>query len=100
LGSQHQLLQQLHVQHSPAGDLSAEAQQQAWPGAPAEDDVWHDQLIKAAFGHLKRFAAFHLGHVQYTTRSEYITAAVRASDELLAYGRLMEEVCSCMLAAV
>jgi uncharacterized C2H2 Zn-finger protein len=32
----------LHVQHSPAGDFSAEAQQQVWPEAPAEDDIWHD----------------------------------------------------------
>lgn len=54
-------------------------------------DVLDNQLLKTAFGHLKRFAAFHLGHVQYTTRAEYFTAAKHASDELLAYGRLMEE---------
>jgi hypothetical protein len=61
-------------------------------------EVLDDMLIKTAFGHLKRFAAFHLGHVRYETRAEYVAAAVRASDELLAYGRLMEEVCFCFKA--
>ena len=52
-------------------------------------EVLDNKLAKQAFGHLKRFAAFHLGHVQYATRPEYIAAAVQANEELLAFARLM-----------
>lgn len=57
-------------------------------------DVLDNDLAKKAFGHLKRFAAFHLDHTQYAMRQEYISAAVQAHEELLAYGRLIEEVCT------
>ncbi|KAF6249803.1 hypothetical protein COO60DRAFT_1706343 [Scenedesmus sp. NREL 46B-D3] len=61
-------------------------------GAPGQaTPVLHNDLAKTAFGHLKRFAAFHLGHVAYATRQEYVQAAVQAHEELLAYGRLVEE---------
>lgn len=49
-------------------------------------------LVKTAFGHLKRFAAFHLGHVEYKTKAEFISAAKQAHDELLSYAKLMEQV--------
>lgn len=49
-------------------------------------------VAKKAFGHLKRFLAFHLGHVEYETRAEYTAAAKEAADELLHYGTLMEQV--------
>lgn len=48
---------------------------------------------KQAFGHLKRFAAFQLGHVAYTTDTEYRQLAKAAVQELIEYGALMEKVC-------
>lgn len=47
---------------------------------------------KKAFGHLKRFSAFQLGHVQYETAAEYRAAARAAVQELIDYGALMEKV--------
>lgn len=69
------------------------------------------ELAKKAFGHLKRFTAFHLGHVPFETAEEYRKAAKASVDELIAYGAVMEQVralpllqlekaCSACLAAV
>jgi hypothetical protein len=52
------------------------------------------ELAKKALGHLKRFAAFHLGHVAYESAMQYLAAAQQAHEELLQYGKLMEQVCS------
>jgi hypothetical protein len=50
------------------------------------------EVSKQAFGHLKRFNAFHQGHVQYDTEEEYKAAAKAAVQELIQYGALMETV--------
>lgn len=61
---------------------------------PQQPPLLQPDLAKQAFGHLKRFAAFHLGHVKYssTDHTEYIQAAQDAHEELLKYGKLMEQV--------
>lgn len=59
---------------------------------PQQPPLLQPDLAKQAFGHLKRFAAFHLGHVKYSTTLEYIAAAQEAHAELLNYGKLMEQV--------
>jgi hypothetical protein len=56
------------------------------------EDVLKPELAKVAFGHLKRFAAFHIGHVTYSNLAEYTMAAKQATDELLCYGTLVEQV--------
>lgn len=56
------------------------------------EDVLQPALAKKTFGHLKRFAAFHLGHVGYATHAEYVAAAKSAQEELLEYGKLVEQV--------
>lgn len=56
------------------------------------EQVLKPELAKKAFGHLKRFAAFHLGHVTYSNQAEYILAAQQAANELLEYGKLAEQV--------
>lgn len=48
-------------------------------------EVLQPELAKQGFGHLKRFAAFHFGHVECHTKLEYITAAKEAHQELLSY---------------
>lgn len=53
------------------------------------------EVSKKAFGHLKRFLAFHVGHVQYNSWPEYMQAARAATNELIAYGALMEKVRAC-----
>jgi hypothetical protein len=50
------------------------------------------EAAKKAFGHLKRFTAFQLGHVQYDSVEEYRAAAKAAVQELIDYGALMEKV--------
>lgn len=50
------------------------------------------EAAKKAFGHLKRFAAFHLGHVEYKDLADYKAAAKASVNELIAYGALMEKV--------
>jgi hypothetical protein len=48
---------------------------------PQQPPLLQPDLAKRAFGHLKRFAAFHLGHVKYSSTLEYITAAQEAHAE-------------------
>lgn len=54
--------------------------------------VLRPEAAKKAFGHLKRFSAFQLGHVQYKDVREYRAAAKAAVQELIEYGALMEKV--------
>ena len=59
----------------------------------SKEEVLQPDLAKKAYGHLKRFAAFHLGHEGFDTQQEYVAAAIRAHQELLEYGKLVEQVC-------
>lgn len=55
-------------------------------------EVLHDPVVKKAWGHLRRFAVFHLSVQDCNTRSEYEVAARAAQDELLEYCKLVEQV--------
>ncbi|KAF6250103.1 hypothetical protein COO60DRAFT_1629987 [Scenedesmus sp. NREL 46B-D3] len=57
----------------------------------SKEEVLQPDLAKKAYGHLKRFAAFHLGHEGFDTQQEYVAAAIRAHQELLEYGKLVEQ---------
>lgn len=61
-----------------------------------------DPYIKKAFGHLRRFAEFHMTEPNCATQAELEAAADNARDELLEYARLAEKVCdlSLLLCAV
>jgi hypothetical protein len=48
--------------------------------------------VKTAYGHLRRFAVFHMTMGRFQTWEELGTAADKAAEELLAYGKLAETV--------
>jgi hypothetical protein len=83
LGSQQlqQQQQQQQQQHSPAGGLSAEAQQQTCPEVPADNDVWHEASEEWEEGDPAADAA---------AAAAAATAAAAAADE--AFQRFQREL--------
>jgi hypothetical protein len=55
-------------------------------------EVLPDPHIKKAYGHLRRFAEFHLGAHEFETNAEMAAAATAAHLELLEYAKLAELV--------
>lgn len=65
-------------------------------GRPAAD-VLRPGIIKKAYGHLRRFAAFHMGTGSFKSWADLAGAALAAHQELLEYGKLAEESLSVRL---
>jgi hypothetical protein len=55
-------------------------------------EVLPDPYIKKGYGHLRRFAEFHLTEHEFTTHAEMEAAATAAQLELLEYAKLAEMV--------
>ena len=60
-------------------------------GRPAVE-VLTPGAVKKAYGHLRRFAVFHMAMEKFDNFASLTTAALAARRELLEYGKLAEEV--------
>ncbi len=58
--------------------------------------ILHDNTVKAAFGHLRRFWEFHAQVKPSASKEEHEAAAAVAAQELLAYSTIAERVSSCV----
>lgn len=54
--------------------------------------VLQPDKVKKAYGHMRRFAAFHASMAKYADAPSLMVAAVAARNELLEYAKLAEEV--------
>jgi hypothetical protein len=62
------------------------------PAGRARADVLVPGVVKKAYGHLRRFAAFHMAAEKFDNMAGVTAAALEARKELLEYGKLAEEV--------
>ncbi|KAF8072962.1 hypothetical protein HT031_000622 [Scenedesmus sp. PABB004] len=60
-----------------------------WPSGQMQ--VLHDPVVKKAWGHLRRFACFHLTAREFSSRAEYEAEAAKAQQEIIEYGKLVEQ---------
>lgn len=61
--------------------------------------ILHHPEVKKAYGHIRRFAVFHLTEQQFSSREEYEAAVDEAHRELLEYCKLAEQVSTVRLQA-